>query len=62
MRRQVASYQIGPYEVDVVESLDRDTPWYHLVVDGLLREILLSAPPDEDEAAELLLMPDGSEH
>jgi hypothetical protein len=61
MRRQVASFQIGPHAVDVLESLDRDTPWYHLVVDGLLREILLSAPPDADEAAELLLMPDGTE-
>lgn len=61
MERQVATFKIWAHEVDVLESLDRDTPWYHLVVDGLLRDLLLSEPPDADEVAELLLLPDASE-
>ena len=57
MERLVATYRIGIHDVDVLESQDDDSSWYHLVVDGLARDLLLSAPPDRDEAAELILLP-----
>ena len=57
MERVIATYHIGVHDVDVLESLDDDDAWYHLVVDGLSRETALSAPPDLDEAAELILLP-----
>lgn len=57
MERVIATYHIGVHDVDVLESLDDEDAWYHLVVDGLSRETVLSAPPDLDEAAELILLP-----
>lgn len=57
MERVVATYHIGIHDVDVLETLDDDGSWYHLVVDGLARDMVLSAPPDIDEAAELILLP-----
>ncbi|MCV2393581.1 hypothetical protein OEB99_04605 [Actinotalea sp. M2MS4P-6] len=57
MERLVASYHIGIHDVDVLETLDDQESWYHLVVDGLERDTVLSAPPDLDEARELILLP-----
>ena len=57
MERLVATYRIGVHDVAVLESLDDEASWYHVVVDGLAREESLSAPPDRDEAAELILLP-----
>lgn len=57
MERLVVSYHIGIHDVDVLETVDDDASWYHLVVDGLARDTILSAPPDRDEAAELILLP-----
>ncbi|MDO8106986.1 hypothetical protein Q6348_07215 [Isoptericola sp. b441] len=57
MERLIVSYHIGVHDVDVLETLDDDEAWYHLVVDGLARDLMLSAPPDPDEAAELILLP-----
>ncbi len=57
MERVVATYRIGIHDVDVLESVEDDAQWYHLVIDGLARDAVLSAPPDRDEAEELLLLP-----
>lgn len=57
MERVVATYRIGIHDVDVLESVEDDAQWYHLVIDGLARDTVLSAPPDRDEAEELLLLP-----
>ncbi len=57
MERVIATYRIGIHDVDVLQTVDDDAEWYHLVIDGLARDTLLSAPPDRDEAQELLLLP-----
>ncbi len=57
MERLVATFHIGIHDVDVLETQDDDESWYHLVVDGLARDTMLSAPPDRDEARELMLLP-----
>jgi hypothetical protein len=57
MERLVETFHIGIHDVRVLETFDDDDAWYHVVVDGLARETVLSAPPDVDEAAELILLP-----
>ena len=55
MERLVTTYRIGIHEVDVLETLDDEGSWFHLVVDGLARTEILDRPPTENEAGRLLL-------
>jgi len=55
MDRVVATYTIGSHRVAVVETLDDEGSWFHLVVDGTAREEMLARPPTESEARRLVL-------
>ena len=55
MERLVASYRIGMHDVDVLESVDDEAAWFHLVVDGLSREATYPTPPTRDDVADFVL-------
>lgn len=61
MSTLVSSFQIGQHAVDVVETAERGRRWYRVAVDGAVLGLRLSAPPDRDEAAELMLLPAAEE-
>ncbi|MBC7292237.1 MAG: hypothetical protein H5T83_13010 [Actinotalea sp.] len=49
MERVVERHQVGIHEVTVIETVEDDGCWYHLVVDGVPREGVLAVPPTVDE-------------
>jgi hypothetical protein len=51
MERVVHRQRVGIHEVVVVETVEDDGCWYHLVVDGVPREGQLPVPPTAAELA-----------
>ena len=55
MERVVHRQHVGIHEVVVVETVEDDGCWYHLVVDGVPREGLLAVPPTADELVDAVI-------
>ena len=55
MERVVEQHRVGIHEVTVVETVEDDGCWYHLVVDGVPREGQLTVPPTADELADAVM-------
>jgi hypothetical protein len=54
MDRVVATYRLGVHDVVVVETCEDDGSWFHLVVDGLVRDEILDAPPTAEDVERTL--------
>jgi hypothetical protein len=54
MERVVATYRVGAHEVDVVETLEDESSWFHLVVDGLAGSEVLDRPPGRKDVERLV--------